>query len=80
MRINKSLKLFLEPELQHPVQGEHLRRGRGGRGRGGGKQGTSRESHRGESALYLIPCVKGKVSRNLYFISIAAHEYSATFR
>ena len=48
MRINKSLKLFLEPELQHPVQGEHLRRGGGGRGRGGGKQGTSRESHRGE--------------------------------
>jgi len=50
--------IILEPELQHPVQGEHLRRGGGGRGRGGGEQGAPRKSHRGES-VYIKPISKG---------------------
>ena len=41
-----------EPELEYPVQGEHLRGGGGGRGRGRGEQGVAREGHRGEFLFY----------------------------
>jgi hypothetical protein len=45
----------------------------------GGEAVESKELHEKVivvSLHYLILCVKGKVSRNIYFISTAAHEYS----